>query len=132
MSLTLFKKSLTGSFVPSSALLINGRDITFGFEIVVSTAPAAVEWYLEFSELPDPAGKWFREIAEEDVGLGVVRTPTVVRTLMDNGAATLAIGTHLLDAEVHRRRQFVRMQLRLASGGPATAEVTAPFGTIAA
>jgi hypothetical protein len=130
VGVVLFKKPLTASFVPSDPLLISGNEITLGFEIVVTTAPAGIEWYLEFSE--SPAGPWYREIAEEDIGLGVVRTPTVVRTFMDNGAATLAIGTHRLDAELRRRRQIARVQLRLAAGGPATATVNAPFGKIAA
>jgi hypothetical protein len=126
---SLFNGALSASFKATKALLIAGVDATFGFEITVVTAPAVIEWYLETGEAP--SGPWFREIAEEDTGLGAIKMPEILRTFTDNGGSTLAVGAHFLDAEFKRRRPMVRIQMRLASGGPATVSVTAPFGTIA-
>jgi hypothetical protein len=128
MSVTIFNKRLTSSFQPSLALMLSASEVTLDFHLVVAAVAGTVQWYLEFSA--DPAGRWSREVAEEDVGLGVVKMPEVIRTFMDNNGATLAIGTHDLDVEFRRRQQFVRIQLRDTTG-TTDATVVAPFGTLA-
>jgi hypothetical protein len=127
MSATLFKGPLTGSFVPSTAMLMQGDRVSLDFSLVTVGVTTAVEWYMEFGDTPACG---FRETAEEDVAGGVVGMPKVVRTFRENGGALLAAGTSKMTVQFVRKHQFVRLQLRVASGA-ATATITAPFGTLA-
>ncbi len=128
MSLLLFNGPLTGSFVATQPFAISAREFTLQFELETSGGPSTVEYYLEFGDAP--AGPWYREIAQEDGGGGVVLMPMVVRTFADNNGTALADGTHLLDSEYVRRNRLVRVRMRVTAGA-ARAKVQAPFGIAA-
>jgi hypothetical protein len=125
VSAILFQGPLTAQFQPTKCFMITATEPVFDFEIVVSGSTTVVQYYLEFSPTQDANGKWYREIAEEDVGGGVVNMPAVVRTLLDNAGSNLPVGMHRFDAEFKRRHQFIRLQLM--SPGTATCIITAPF-----
>jgi hypothetical protein len=125
MSATMFNGPLSSGYRPTKAVLISATEFTVDFELVISGSTATVQYYLEFGEDPDPNAKWYREIAEEDAGGGVVLMPVVIRSLAANAGGNLPVGTHLLDAEFKRRHRFVRLQL--SSAGTVACTVTAPF-----
>lgn len=131
--LTIFNGALTGSFVPSNPFVIQGERITLDFQAVVTVGTVSIAFYLEFaSENPLAAGtRWFREVAEEDAGDGVVAMPKVIRTFEENGGAALAIGTHRLSCHFVRAHQFGRIQSRVTGAGAAALTVFAPFGIVA-
>ncbi len=121
----LFNGPITASFAPTKAFAIQAREFTVDFVIVASSGPSTVQCYCEFAEAP--AGPWFREIAQEDAGAGVVLMPEVVRTFAVSGGSNLPDGTYNLDAQFIRRHKLVRLQLAVPTGA-ATMKVTAPFG----
>ncbi len=132
MSSIVLRKStrLTTSFVPTKGFAIVACRVSFRFKFTVAAGtPAVIEYYMEFGEDPNPAGVWYREMAEEDAGNGVVAQPTVVRTLQDVNGATFAAGTYSLSAQFRREEQLARMQIK-ASAGVVTMEVSAPFGQL--
>lgn len=129
MSIQIFRGPLTDVFQPTRALTIAGQRITFDFLLEVSALASKVEWYMEFGEDPDPAGDWFRELAQEDPSTGNVAMPKIVRSIEENGGAALAVGVHLVDVEFERKQQFVRLQVRKTIGGATVAAtIKAPFG----
>lgn len=132
----IFNAVLTTSFVPGTAFLIQADTITLDFTLVLTNGPVSVAWYPEFAtgNPNDTTTPWFRELAEEDVGSGVVNMPKTVRVFQENGGAALATGTHQIDAQLVRRHQFCRIQMRRVTADPATAQalVVAPFGLKAA
>jgi len=117
--------TLGGSNTATNALLIVGDTVTLDFLLVTSAGPTAVQFFLEFSE---DNVNWFREVAEEDGGKGVVSMPKVLRTFADNNGTNLADGTHLVSCQFTRRAQLVRLQMSVGAGA-CVATVTAPFGT---
>ena len=126
MTVELFKKPLTTSFVPSAPLLLVGSVIVIDFEIVVTTNPTDVQFYFEFegdeaSDPNDAATLWYREVAEEDVGSGVVNMPIVIRGFKLNGGAALSVGTHRFNVQFVRDpgAKFGRIQAAIVAGGGA-------------
>lgn len=126
---------LTTSFVASKVFILGAEHVTLDFEAVITTNPTVVEWFMEFtSENPlDASTRFFREVAEEDAGNGVVAMPIVIRSLRDNNAADnlLPVATHLMSMQFIRHHKLVRIQARLlAGGGAARLTVDEPFATI--
>ena len=111
----LFKRTLTTAYQPTAAFAINAFELTLLWEAVVAAGTAgSIEWYLEFS---DDNVKWYREVAEEDVGGGVVGMPLVVRTFKANGGAALPAGaTTRMDTEFRRRNALCRVQVKASAG----------------
>ena len=134
MSIQIFNGNLGVNFAPTRAFLLASEKITVDFLVTVTVGPAVIEWYLEYGSMNpnDPAAEWLREVAEEDVGNGVVYMPKVVRRLTDNDNALhqLAQGTHYLSAQMMRAHQLCRLQVRMAAAPVATAamRVTIPIG----
>lgn len=124
MGVQIFNQTLTGSFEPSSSVLLNLDRWSLLFKLVVTGGATAVQFYFEFSE---DLITWFHEIDEQDIGNGVVSQAKVVRTFKENGGANLAIGTHNLSGQYPRQAKFARLQMA-ASGGTAVATVTSQFG----
>ena len=139
MTIQIFNGKLTTSFQPTQAYMLVGETAVFDFDLVVANiavpgTPARVEWYAEYTSA-DPnavATKWYRELAEEDIGNGDVRMPVVVRRFSTNGGdAPLSEGTYAFDAQFTRKHNFVRLQVRVAPAGAdnCTLRVNVPFGT---
>lgn len=107
-----------------------GNRCVLDFDLTV-TVLANVEWYLEWtSDSPnDASARLRREVAEEDIGGGVVRMPKVVRNFQENGGAALAAGTHRLNCQFVKEGQFFRIQIRAQAGTVTRAIVSTPFGT---
>lgn len=128
MSAILFNGTLTASFQATKAVMVSAAELAFtvDLELTVAGAPTSVVYYLEFGEDPSPAGKWYREIAEEDAGGGVVAMPFVLRTLQPNAGGNLPVGITRVDAEFKRRHKLARVQI--ASPGNVKALITTPFG----
>lgn len=131
MAVRLFNAALGAAFAPSSALLISGNKVALDFQLTVTTL-AQIEWYPEFtSDAPSSVTTiWYREVAEEDIGNGDVRMPKAIRRFTEFGGALLASGTHNLSVQLERTHQIFRLQMRIVAGA-ASAQVWAPFGTIA-
>lgn len=126
---TLFNGALTASFVAGPPMLLSDGALSIDFELTTSSGPTTVLWYPEFAR-DNPlvaATKWYRELAEEDVGNGVVNMPKAIRDFQENGGAGLADGTHYVSAQLIRRHLFVRLQMRVSTG-VASVVATAPFG----
>jgi hypothetical protein len=132
VSITIFNRTLTGSFVASQSIVVVNNAVSLNFTLTVTNGPATIEWYLELGsdEATPTNSEWFRELAEEDPGNGAVALPIVVRTFAANGGGGLADGTYRLDAELVRRAKMARVQIR-ATAGTVQATVTAPFGLVA-
>lgn len=132
MSVQIFKGVLTGSFVASQVLMLNGDKATFDFTLVTTGAPTSVDWYMAFGD--SPAACDFREVEQTDadpaVNPGAILMPKIVRSFAELGGAALANGTHKLSAQFQVKHAFVRLYLRV-SAGACNATVTAPFGSIA-
>lgn len=130
MSVSLFTgfNLVAGTFSPSKPLIIQKGALTIDFTIVVATGATSVRWFPEFLGADaDPnaaASAWFREVAEEDVGSGVVNMPKTIRIFQENGGAALAIGTHTLTVQLLRNHGFARIQAEIVAGG-GTALMTA-------
>ena len=121
----LFNGPLTASFKETKVFAIQAREFTIDFMIVASGGPSTVQCYCEFAE--ELTGPWFREIAQEDGGAGVVLMPAVVRTFAVTGGSNLPDGTYNFDAQFIRRHKLVRLQMAVPTGA-ARVKVTAPFG----
>lgn len=128
VSVALMKSvTLTSGVKASQVLTIAGGVLTLNFKLVTSAGPSTVTYYLEFS---DNLTDWYREVAEEDAGKGVVQMPKVVRTITDNNSTTLADGTHFVSCQFTRQAQFARVQAAVAVGA-CVMSISAPFGTLA-
>ncbi len=126
---------LTTSFVASKVFILGAEHVTLDFEAVITTGSTIVEYFIEYTvENPlDAAVRFFREVAEENAGNGVVAMPIVIRSLKLNGAANnlLTVGTHRTSHQFIRHHKMVRIQARLlAGGGAARLTVDEPFATI--
>jgi hypothetical protein len=133
VSVILFKpKSLTNVFKPSGYLLLTADEMTLFWTLATLKGldPATVvEWYVEFTA--DPTGKtpvWFREVDEQDTGLGVVKMSKAVRTFNENNATGLADATHNLSTQLVRKAPFGRVQARVTAGA-AIATIIVPAGS---
>jgi len=129
-TIELFNAPCGMAFQPTKAFLIVADSVSLDWEINVTAAPSLVEWYLEFaSGSPlDSNTKWYREVAEEDGGLGVTFMPKVLRRFTENGVNTgLGAGLNFLSAQLIRKHRFVRLQVRCSTGA-ATVKVITPFG----
>jgi hypothetical protein len=129
----LFKAPLTGTFKPSRYLLLTADEMTLFWTLVTvkgGDPGTVVEWYLEFTDNPVVKNAtWFREVDEQDTGLGVVKMSKAVRTFNENNASTgLQDGTHLLSTQLVRKAPFGRVQARVTAGA-ATATITTPSGS---
>lgn len=131
VSVQLFNGTLTPSFQPTKPLLLADGTVALAFLVVVTGGIAAsVDFYLEYTD-GDPnaaATQWFREVDEQDVGLGVISMSQTIRTFQLNDGGNLPAGMYGFSPQFKRLAQFVRVQIR-ASAGTATAQVTAPFGS---
>jgi len=128
VSVALMKSvTLTSGVKASQPLMLVGGVLTLDFMLVTTSGPSTVTFYLEFSE---DNKTWYREVAEEDAGKGVVQMPKVVRTITDNNSTTLADGTHLVSCQFTRQAQFARVQAAVAVGA-CVMSLSAPFGTLA-
>lgn len=121
MSVVIVNRTLTGSFVPSTYVLLPSDKLTLNFHLDTSGGPSTVNWYPEYS---DDLLTWSREVAEEDAAGGVVLMPKTIRTFADNAGTQLADGAHDLNVQLVRQGKFARLQMRV-SAGAATAVVTA-------
>lgn len=127
MAVIILNATLTGSFQPSTFVMLAANKLTLDFDIVVPAGPAAtIQWYLEFASAP--AGPWRREIAEEDSAGGVVLMPEVVRTFAVNAGTQLPTGSYALSAQFVRQEALARIQMRVTAGAASVA-VTCPSGT---
>jgi hypothetical protein len=97
------------------------------FIVTVSSGPATVEWYLEFTNLNPNSVEWFREVSEDNNGGGSVAMAKVVRTFQENGGAGLATGTHRIATPLTRPGPLARIQIRCSSG-TASAQIVALNG----
>lgn len=133
-SIQIFNKTLTDTFAVSQPFLIANNTITLDFKLDVTAGPASVEWYLEFGEDPSASGEWYREMAQEDPGGGVVLVPEVVRTFANNGASDLTSpATYFFDTELVRRHKLARVQIRVTDVDTMTvvATIRSQFGALA-
>ena len=98
--------------------------MTFDFEFTVAAGGSTVEWYMEFtSENPNaPTTRWKREVAEEDIGGGVVHMPNVVRDFV------LLAGAAARSCQFVRAHRFCRLQIRVSAGAATSVRIDAPFG----
>jgi len=128
MSVQLYNSNLTNVFQPTRPILMVGETLTLDFLFTVTGGVGtSIAWYLEFSS--DPAATlWFREIAEEVAGAGVVAMPLVIRTLQTNGSGTFAAGTYAVSTQLIRKHQYARLQIRTPAGTVSSMLITAPFG----
>lgn len=124
MSLQLFKKLLTTSYVASSPIAIDSDDLTLFFDLTLSGGPTTVDFYLEYTDddPTDSATTWRQEVDEVDVA-GAVTHNIVTRTF-----GALADGTYNLALQFTRRAPYARLQIKGSVGG-GLAIVTAPFGS---
>jgi hypothetical protein len=140
MSISLFNGPLTNAFQPTAGFLLAGETVVLDLVANVASVPPAadagrIECYLEYTtEDPNAVNtRWFREVAEEDIGNGDVRMPKVVRRFTENGADTaLAVGIHYLNMQFSRKEGFARLQVRVAAGGAnaCSLAVFAVFGAL--
>lgn len=130
--LVLFDGRLTDSFAGSVPVLLSAERLTVDFVIDV-TAEAVVQWYLAFTpDDPNAQGAiWRQEVAEEDVGNGVVHMPKVIRDFTENGGAALAVGQHAFTCQFIRSHNIARVYVRVSSGAVDRCVITAPFGASA-
>ena len=111
--------------------------VSLDFLFTILTAATGIVWYQEFTD-GDPnatATTWYREVAEEDTGGGVVNIPVVVRRFRTNGAVItdLPAGTHALSAQFVRKHKYFRAQMAFVAGGGTVSsmQVFAEFGAVA-
>jgi hypothetical protein len=130
----VFDKALTTSYAATTPLMMAAGRVTMDFLLTVATE-AAVQWYLEFTDdNPNNAStQWFRELAEEDAGGGVVAIPLVVRTFKESSATltNLQAGTFAGSAQFARTHKFFRLQIRASSGSVTRAQIWGQFGVAA-
>ena len=122
----IFNATVNVGFQVTDPVMLVGESFSFDFLITVTTA-AKIEYFLEFTgaDPNDAATQWYREVAEEDVGSGVVNMPVVVRDFQENATgAVLPVGVHALSNQFTRRHLFARAQIQAASGA-ATVQVEA-------
>ncbi len=129
--LTLFDAVPGSGFAPTQPFQVSADRVILNWTAVVTVA-AGIQWYLEFTdENPiDPNTVWNREVAEEDVGSGVTHMPLVVRDFQNfsNGLG-LPVGTTGISTNFVRQANFIRAQIKLASGTVTRLKVTVPFGS---
>lgn len=132
MGVELFNSTVPAAFTPSRPLQLSNDSLVLFWLITVTGGTAAhIEFYVEYTD-GDPNNKttqWFREVDEQDGGNGAVTMSQVVRTIQLNGGGDLPAGTYPFSVPFIRRAQFARVQLK-STLGVATAQITAPFGTI--
>lgn len=129
----LYKANLSTRFKPTLPLQVAAGTLPLNFLIAVplsTPAPAAVVWYLEFTEgnPNDPTTQWFREVDEQDTGDGVVTMAYVTRTFQLNGGGNLSVGTYAFSAHLKRITPFARLQIAVTAGS-ASATITSMLGT---
>lgn len=130
----IFSGALGVTFAPTQPFLLHAEKVTVDFVVDVTIGPAVVEWYLEYtSGNPNDTNTiWYREVAEEDVGGGVVHMPKVVRNLEDNDDDNhqLTQGIHYMSAQMVRAHNLCRLQVRLnpVPVAMATMRITVPIG----
>lgn len=118
MSIQVFNKALTGSFVPSEWFLLVGGQISLAWHLVTAGGPTSVEWFLEFTDDPTGTPTADREVDESDAaGNGAITMSKVIRTFQENGGAGLADGAHDLSTQFIRQRPYARVQVRVSAGG---------------
>lgn len=141
MALTILNNlPLTNVFQPSLPFTIIGDKIVLDFDLLAADSAAKlarIEWYPEYCHLDDnpnlPTARWFRELAEEDIGNGDVRMAVVVRRFSTNGADAplpLSATHYMFDVQLVRTHGHCRIQIRSAVGAAdaCRATVYAPFG----
>ena len=131
----IFRGPLTGAFQPSLPIMIPADRVVLDFDLTIGgQVPVSVQWYPEFAEgdvAPSATNaRWFREVAEEDIGNGDVRMPIVIRRFTTQGGdAPLPPGSYRFTVQLKRTHMFCRIQIL---GAGCTAIVTAPLGASAA
>lgn len=126
---------LSASFQPSLPITISADKLVLDFDITVGgRTPLTVQWYPEFAEgdvAPSSgAARWYREVAEEDIGNGDVRMPLSIRRFTTNGTdAGLPPGTYRVSVQLKRTHMFARIQIQ---GDGCTVTVRAPLSELAA
>jgi hypothetical protein len=139
MAVEILNTLLQVAYQPSRAIMFPSEQVVLDFVITVADAAAPVPasrilWYPEFTfDNPNaPTARWFRELAEEDIGNGDVRMPKTVRRFTELGGADLAAGAHLLSAQFKRTHDYYRIQIArdAAAGDLCRAQVFAVFGSI--
>lgn len=135
MSLILMRgQVLTTGTTSSLALMLVADDLQIDFDLNCSAGPSIVTYYIEYSE---DLVTWFREIAEENAGKGVVLMPAALRTLADVNSATIANNASFrASCQFTRQAQFARIQMSAAAGTVVINSVVAavglgPYGSIA-
>ena len=135
--LQIFEAQLTAVNQASQPFLIPADKVVLDFDFDV-TVLATVEWFLEFTgDDPNNAAQgttvWAREVAEEDIGAGVVHMPIVIRDFSALAVGNLAAGTaQARDAQFVRTHKFCRVQIRASAGTVTRARIRAQFGSIPA
>jgi hypothetical protein len=99
--------------------MIGDSKISLDFVIPVAAgADGVVDWYFEFTD--DSTGSaplWYREVAEENAGGGVVSMPLVVRTFEKAGGGALpAAATYYFSTQFERFHKIFRIQIRGSTG----------------
>lgn len=118
--------ALTTGTTSSLALMLVAGDLEIEFDLTCSGGPSTVKYYIEYSE---DLVTWFREVAEEDAGRGIVLMPKALRTLADNGSTTIADNPHFkASCQFVRKAPFARVQMSATAGTVVVNSVTAPFG----
>jgi hypothetical protein len=118
--------ALTTGTTSSQALMLVAGDLEIEFDLTCSGGPSTVKYYIEYSE---DLVTWFREVAEEDAGRGIVLMPKALRTLADNGSTTIADNPHFkASCQFVRKAPFARVQMSATAGTVVVNSVTAPFG----
>lgn len=136
MALIYENEILTAADVASKTVMLPGERLTLDFTLVVdaAAAPAQVNWFIEYSRdnplAVAPLPVYFREVAEEDVGSGVVNMVRVLRTFRLNGGALLPEGTHRFTLMFIRHHKIIRLQASLVGAGEVRLTVEEPFATI--
>ena len=129
MGVQIFNGPLTGSFVPSQAIILVGESLVFDFTFTVAVA-AKVAFYIEYTEGNpfDAATVWSREVDEVASGSGVVAMSEVVRTLQAAGGGNFGAGVQSVSAQFVRRHMYARIRISASVGTISNMLVTAPFG----
>jgi hypothetical protein len=127
MSLILMRgQALTTGTTSSLALMLVDDELEIDFDLNCSGGPSIVTYYIEYSE---DLVVWFREVAEENAGKGVVLMPAALRTLADSGSAVIANNTSFrASCQFTRQAQFARIQMSAATGTVSVNSVVAEKG----
>lgn len=133
MSLLLMRgQVLTTGTTSSLALMLVADDLQIDFDLNCSGGPSIVTYYIEYSE---DLVTWFREVAEENSGKGVVLMPAALRTLADSNSAVIANNASFkASCQFTRQAPFARIQMSAPMGTVAVNSVVAasgngPYGT---